>query len=121
MQVNSAQDWLTAQKRRIVAATFATTPPAPQRKYNFTVLSVLANKATQYNKVPDARCFCLVPGGLTSATGVFVGGSVPGGVYSATGSQLTTQSQTTRPTVNDCTNCAKVNTVGASTLAGTLI
>jgi len=121
MQVNSAQDYLTAQKRRIVAATFATAPPPPQRRYNFTALSVIANKATQYNKVPYPQTISLAPGGLTSATGVFVGGSVPGGVYSATGSQLTTQSQTTRPTVNDCTNCAKVNTVGASTLAGTLI
>jgi len=131
MQVNSAQDYLTAQKRRIIASTFAATPPPAQRKYNFTYLSVLANKATQYNKVPYPQTISLAPGGLTSATGVFVGGSVPGGVYSAgtlsngnysgIGAPLTTYSQTTRPNVSDCVNCATTGTVGTSTLPGSLI
>jgi hypothetical protein len=102
MQVNSAQDWLTAQKRRIVAATFATTPPAPQRKYNFTVLSILANKATQYNKVPYPQTLSLAVG------------SVPGGVYTAAGARVTT---TTRPTVSDCVNCP----TNPTPLAGSLI
>jgi len=128
MQVNSAQDYLTAQKRRIIASTFAQTPPAPQRKYNFTYLSVLANKATQYNKVPYPQTLSLAPGGQTSSTGVFVGGSVPGGVYSGgtvvngvytgIGAQLSAQSQMSRPTISSCATCP---TAVGNPLPGSLI
>lgn len=90
MQVNSAQDYLTAQKRRIVAATFALDPPPAQRKYNYVYLSMLANKATQYNKVD-------YPQTLSLATG-----SVPGGLYTAAGALRT---QANRPVVNSCVNC----------------
>jgi hypothetical protein len=96
MQVNSAQDYLTAQKRRIVSANFAANPPARQRKYNYVYLSVLANKATQYNKVPYPQ-----PIGLAA-------GSVPGGVYQSTGAINTPMGQGTRPTVSDCVNCPTV-------------
>ena len=84
MQVNSAQDYLTAQKRRIVAASFANTPPAPQRKYNYVYLSILANKATQYNKTPYPQTLSTAPG------------SRPGLAYVTAG---------VRPTVSDCVNC----------------
>lgn len=47
MQVNSAQDWLTAQKRRIVARTYQTTPPPQSRKYNYVYISTVANGASQ--------------------------------------------------------------------------
>jgi hypothetical protein len=47
MQVNSAQDWLTNQKRRIVAKSYQTTPPPQSRKYNYVYISALANGATQ--------------------------------------------------------------------------
>jgi hypothetical protein len=100
MQVNSAQDYLTAQKRRIVAASFANTPPAPQRKYNYVYLSILANKATQYNKTPYPQTLSTAPG------------SVPG---------LPPQSQWTapgtRPKISDCVNCP----TAAVPLAGTLV
>jgi hypothetical protein len=96
MQVNSAQDYLTAQKRRIVAATFAQTPPALQRKYNYVYLSVLANKETQYNKVAYPQTLSLAAG------------SIPGGVYRSTGAAITNTSNTNRPTVSDCVNCPTV-------------
>jgi hypothetical protein len=105
MQVNSAQDYLTAQKRRIVAAQFAQDPPPAHRKYNYVYLSVLANKETQYNKVPYPQTLSLAAG------------SVPGGVYTNIGAKMTTQSQTTRPTINDCVNCP----TNATPLAGSLI
>ena len=50
MQVNSAQDYLTQQKRRIVAATYHKTPPPQSRKHNGVFLSAMANNATQYQR-----------------------------------------------------------------------
>jgi hypothetical protein len=107
MQVNSAQDYLTAQKRRIVAASFATNPPPRQRKYNYVYLSVLANKATQYNAVSYPQSISLAAG------------SVPGGVYQSTGAIITNRSQGTRPTVSDCVNCPTVAVNNAP--AGSLV
>jgi hypothetical protein len=106
MQVNSAQDYLTAQKRRIVAATFAADPPPAHRKYNYVYLSLLGNKATQYNRVAYPQTLSLAPR------------SVPGGVYTAGGSVIA-PTQTTRPVVNDCVNCGAV--VVNSALSGSLI
>jgi hypothetical protein len=106
MQVNSAQDYLTAQKRRIVAASFAATPPAPQRKYNYVYVSMLANKATQYNKVAYPQSISLAAG------------STPGGVYTVAGGVIA-PTQTTRPVVNDCVNCPTVAVNSA--LPGSLI
>jgi hypothetical protein len=81
MQINSAQDYLTAQKRRIVAATFTQDPPPLHRRHNHVYLSVLANKATQYDKVPYPQNLSLAPG------------SRPGLAYVTAG---------VRPTVNTC-------------------
>ena len=96
MQVNSAQDYMTAQKRRIVAASFAATPPAAQRKYNYVYVSMLANKATQYDKVAYPQTLSLAPT------------SIPGGVYSAAGAVIA-PTQSTRPVVSSCANCPTVN------------
>jgi len=45
MQVNSAQDYLTRYKRRIIAATFYSTPPEQKDKTNSVFLSAMANNA----------------------------------------------------------------------------
>ena len=47
MQVNSAQDYLTNVKRRIIARTYHVTPPPQSRKHNSVYLSAVANGATQ--------------------------------------------------------------------------
>lgn len=47
MQVNSAQDYLTAKKRQIVAATYHVNPPPQQRRSNQVFTSAMANGATQ--------------------------------------------------------------------------
>jgi hypothetical protein len=47
MQVNSAQDWLTKTKRKILARNINTDPPAPSEKSYATYLSAVANGATQ--------------------------------------------------------------------------
>jgi len=96
MQVNSAQDYLTAQKRRIVAAQFTQDPAPAHRKYNYVYLSVLANKATRYEKTPYPQNLSLAPG------------TVPGLAYVTAGQ---------RPTVNGCCIAAQ----GATPLAGSLI
>jgi hypothetical protein len=107
MQVNSAQDYLTAQKRRIVAATFALDPPPAHRKYNYVYVSMLANKATQYDKVAYPQTLSLA------------GRSIPGGAYTAAGAPITQPSQSNRPVVNSCVTCpvAAVN----NALPGSLI
>lgn len=71
MQVNSAQDYLTAQKRRIVAATFTQDPPPAHRKYNYVVTSVLANRATVYNRFVAPASLApgaVAPGGKTTTS-----------------------------------------------------
>ncbi len=47
MQVNSAQDWLTKYKRRIIAQMINIDPPPQSRRTNATYLSAVANGATQ--------------------------------------------------------------------------
>jgi hypothetical protein len=107
MQVNSAQDYLTAQKRRIVAATFAVDPPPAHRRYNYVYVSMLANKATRYNEVTYPQTLSLAAG------------SVPGGVYTAGGALTTARSQATRPVVSDCATCT--TTTVNTALPGSLI
>jgi hypothetical protein len=116
MQVNSAQDYLTAQKRRIVAASFTVDPPPAHRKYNYVYVSMLANKATQYTKVQYPQTLSLAPGGQTAANGPFVAGSVPGGVYTAAGVLITQRTQADRPVFSDCAGCP-----AATGLPGSLI
>ena len=45
MQVNSAQDYTTALKRRVVAATYISNPPPLKRRNNTVYTSLLAHKA----------------------------------------------------------------------------
>lgn len=106
MQVNSAQDYLTAQKRRVIAAAFAITPHPTQRRYNYDYVSMLANKATQYNKVAYPQTLSLSAG------------STPGGVYTAAGAVIA-PTQSARPVVSSCANCPAV--VVNSAAAGSLI
>lgn len=51
MQVNSAQDYLTRHKRRVLAATYYSTPPEQQNKTNSLWLATVANSAsTRFRK-----------------------------------------------------------------------
>ena len=50
MQVNSAQDYVTLRKRRIIAATYNTVPPPVSRRNNQIFTSAEANGATQYQR-----------------------------------------------------------------------
>jgi hypothetical protein len=45
MQVNSAQDYTTALKRRVVAATYISNPPPLKRRNNTVYTSLLAHKS----------------------------------------------------------------------------
>lgn len=47
MQVNSAQDWLTKQKRRVIAKSIAVAPPPQSQRTNELYTSIEANQATQ--------------------------------------------------------------------------
>lgn len=47
MQVNSAQDWLTKRKRRILAKSIAVAPPPQSQRTNALITSLEANGATQ--------------------------------------------------------------------------
>ena len=85
MQVNSAQDWLTNQKRRIVAKSYHTTPPPQSRKYNYVYTSAVANGATQRERFvapfqgaqggasggATYSSLCCLNTGQTGAPGVF--------------------------------------------------
>jgi hypothetical protein len=50
MQVNSAQDYLTNQKRKIIARSLAVAPPPQKRRSNTMYIGVLANEAQQYTR-----------------------------------------------------------------------
>jgi hypothetical protein len=50
MQVNSAQDYLTTQKRKIIARSLAVAPPPQKRRTNTLFIGVLANEAQQYTR-----------------------------------------------------------------------
>ena len=67
MQVNSAQDWLTKQKRRIIARTINSDPPAQSDKTNAIYLSAVANGATQRERfvAPFQGAFGGASGGAT--------------------------------------------------------
>lgn len=47
MQVNSAQDWLTKYKRRVVAKSTTLSPPPQSQRTNELYTSLEANAATQ--------------------------------------------------------------------------
>ena len=67
MQVSSAQDALTKYKRRVLAASYAVTPPEQKDKTNTLYTSVVANGATQYERfvTPTASAWGGVPGTAT--------------------------------------------------------
>jgi hypothetical protein len=50
MQVNSAQDYLTNQKRKIIARSLAVAPPPQKRRNNTMYIGVLANEAQMYTR-----------------------------------------------------------------------
>jgi len=50
MQVNSAQDYLTNQKRKIIARSLAVAPPPQKRRTNTMYVGVLANEAQRYTR-----------------------------------------------------------------------
>jgi hypothetical protein len=80
MQVNSAQDFLTKYKRRVLAKSYNSTPPEQKNKTNSLFLSVEANAATQRERFvsPAVSAWGGVPGTATFSsdccltwTGVF--------------------------------------------------
>ena len=46
MQVNSAQDWLTKYKRRVISKSIAVAPPPQSQRTNAVYTSIEANGAT---------------------------------------------------------------------------
>jgi hypothetical protein len=67
VQINSAQDYLSQTKKRIIAATFQSRPPPATRRYNYVYTAVQANKAAQF-----VRKF--VPGQVYNVNSVALGG-----------------------------------------------
>lgn len=59
MQINSAQDYTTALKRRVVAKSIDRSPQPAHRRYNYVPISVQANRANQVVKqisIPQKSC-----------------------------------------------------------------
>ena len=57
MQVNSAQDYLTQYKRKVIGNMYVADPPVNAKNrsgYNYTIL--LANRATKYDRFVSAAC-----------------------------------------------------------------
>lgn len=85
MQVNSAQDYLTNVKRRLVARTYHTIPQPQSRRYNYVHISAMANGARQSERFvapfqganggasggATYTSFCCLSNGQTGAPGVF--------------------------------------------------
>jgi hypothetical protein len=67
MQVNSAQDFLTKYKRRVLAKSYGANPPEQKDKTNALFLSVEANAATQRERfvTPAVSAWGSAPGGAT--------------------------------------------------------
>ena len=67
MQVNSAQDYLTRYKRRVLAQSYASTPPEQKNKTNSLYTSIEANGATQRERfvLPAVSAWGGVPGTAT--------------------------------------------------------
>jgi hypothetical protein len=58
------QDYVTLKKRRIIAASYSSTPPSQEQKRPSSYLSVVANQATQRQRfvTPTASAWGSVPG-----------------------------------------------------------
>ena len=67
MQVNSMQEYVTLRTRRIIAATYYSTPPEQRNKFNSVYLSVMANNATTRERfiLPTVSAWGSVPGTAT--------------------------------------------------------
>lgn len=67
MQVNSAQDYLTKYKRRVLARSYAAIPPERKNMTNALYTSVEANAATQRERfvIPAVSAWGGVPGTAT--------------------------------------------------------
>jgi hypothetical protein len=50
MQVNSAQDYLTNQKRKIIARSLAVASPPQKRRNNTMYIGVIANEAQRFTR-----------------------------------------------------------------------
>lgn len=69
MQVNSAQDYLTQYKRRIIAKQFTSDPGPANRRNNTIYTSLVANGATQRVRFVVPLC----PGGASYSSQCCVG------------------------------------------------
>ena len=90
MQVNSAQDWLTAKKRQIVAKTYHTIPPPQTKRYNYVFLSAIANGATQRQRFivpPNPGIGNVTRAAFSSECCLSNGNTASPGVFSATTSK----------------------------------
>jgi hypothetical protein len=70
MQVNSAQDYLTAKKRQVIASTYHVNPPPQKRRSNEVFTSAMANGATQRQRfvAPFQGAWGGASGGATYAS-----------------------------------------------------
>ena len=61
------QDYVTLRKRRIIAATYYSTPPEQRNKFNSVYLSAMANNATTRQRfiLPTVSAWGSVPGTAT--------------------------------------------------------
>jgi hypothetical protein len=80
MQVNSAQDWLTSYKRRVIAKQYVTNPGRENRRNNTVYTSLVANKATQRERfiVPIQPAYAGWSATYSSFCCVGTGGTLPG-------------------------------------------
>jgi hypothetical protein len=99
MQVNSAQDYLTRVKRRIVAATYYTTPPEQRNKFNSVYMSVRANDANQRIRfiTPTASARGSVPGTATYSSDCANCTTATPGVFSLVNTKDVVNRQALRP------------------------
>jgi hypothetical protein len=78
MQVNSAQDYTTSLKRRVIAATYIANPPPIKRRNNTVYTSLLANKAVELRRfalpiypyseqTTSTCCVATAPSGLSGS------------------------------------------------------
>ena len=77
MQVNSAQDYLTSYKRRVIAKQYVSNPGPANRRNNTIYTSLVANKAGQrirfvvpvypYGASYSSRC-CVGTGGTVAGS-----------------------------------------------------
>lgn len=101
MQVNSAQDYLTRYKRRVIGATYYTTPPEQRNKTNAVFLSTMANAATTRIRfvTPTVSAWGSVPGTATFSSDCTncKNGSIAPGVFTTVNTKDILSRQALRP------------------------